>query len=186
MAKDHLLDRMGRVTFGQNVGSQMYADGNIVSGTAVVRNWYNESKTYNYQDPDEGGQENFTQLVWKSTTKVGFGCAKNVEKRTIYYAAHYEPCGNVTGQFLENVIKPNSRTNRARLLISVVKESGGSFLDLPDAVKSSQNSQKQKGDRDTTVPVNPTEKKKEGKQKELGFMCIPKKDRGGTSKSATH
>lgn len=43
----------------------------------------------------------FTQMVWRSTTQVGFGISSRNNKA--YCVAHYWPRGNVVGHFAENV-----------------------------------------------------------------------------------
>ncbi|CAH8507058.1 unnamed protein product [Dicrocoelium dendriticum] len=65
--------------------------------------------------------EDFTQLVWKGTEYVGFGCAINQDGDAIFIAAHYSPKGNVDGEFLKNVLKPHvgdTFTDGWNLLIS--------------------------------------------------------------------
>ena len=43
----------------------------------------------------------FTQVVWKSTTKVGFGYAANAN--SCYVCARYNPAGNMMNAFQDNV-----------------------------------------------------------------------------------
>ena len=46
---------------------------------------------------------NFTQLIWKSTKFVGFGCS-NFNGKYCYVALYY-PAGNILGEFTDNVFK---------------------------------------------------------------------------------
>ncbi|KAF8569878.1 hypothetical protein P879_04415 [Paragonimus westermani] len=45
----------------------------------------------------------FSQLIWKSTSKCGFGRAISSDGKSAYVVGHYYPPGNVQGQFAENV-----------------------------------------------------------------------------------
>jgi glioma pathogenesis-related protein 2 len=76
-----------------------------------VTSWYNEVKKYNYNNPvfqKETGH--FTQVVWKSSTKLGMGLAagKHGRSNAHYCVAEYRPYGNYAGEFRENVLPPRS------------------------------------------------------------------------------
>ncbi len=47
----------------------------------------------------------FTQLVWNSSTLVGYGLSRNeIDKwYKVYCVANYHPHGNFENQFMENV-----------------------------------------------------------------------------------
>jgi hypothetical protein len=72
--------------------------------------WYSESAQYNASSPTAS---DFTQLVWKGTTKIG--CAwslncPNVHDNDPYGTfdhyllyCEYEPKGNIAGQYQQNV-----------------------------------------------------------------------------------
>ena len=72
--------------------------------TSATDWWYNEIKHYDYSKPmlTEMTQQ-FTQLIWKSTTKVAFGIAG------AFVVGWYYPAGNVQGQFEENVLPLSER-----------------------------------------------------------------------------
>lgn len=68
----------------------------------AVKNWYKENIYYNYQNPGFSSQTgHFTQLVWKSTQKIGFGIATNGQR--IVVVADYYPPGNYQNKFSQNV-----------------------------------------------------------------------------------
>ena len=68
----------------------------------AVNQWYSEYKYYNYSNPGFSQKTgHFTQVVWKSSNKIGFGIAKN-GSRTVVVADYY-PAGNVFSQFPKNV-----------------------------------------------------------------------------------
>uniref|UniRef100_A0A0N5BKX2 SCP domain-containing protein n=1 Tax=Strongyloides papillosus TaxID=174720 RepID=A0A0N5BKX2_STREA len=70
----------------------------------VVKLWYDENEYYDYgskqYNPKAG---HFTQLVWKESTKAGFGVAKG--SKGYYVVCKYQPPGNVIGFFDQNVLK---------------------------------------------------------------------------------
>lgn len=71
------------------------------SAEAVVGSWYSEIDDYDYSKPGfKSGTGHFTQVVWKSATKIG--CATNFGSVCNYST------GNVVGQFGSNVkpLKP--------------------------------------------------------------------------------
>ena len=102
--------------------------------------WYNEIKSYNYAKSGfSGATGHFTQLVWKSTTSVGFGIqveSDSINARFVFFftvrvlhctfnvlkvssdgtaftgVASYAPAGNIVkkGSFTANVL-PCSAVN---------------------------------------------------------------------------
>ena len=76
-------------------------------GSDAVREWYDEIKNYDFAaakfSPTSG---HFTQLVWKSSTKVGIARAAGQcgEYFETYIVFVFEPRGNMQGAFAENVL----------------------------------------------------------------------------------
>lgn len=76
--------------------------------------WYEESKQYSYSDPKfTYNTGHFTQLVWKSTQKIGcawISCNGQHGTPGAYLVCEYSPAGNITnpGYFAENVTPPSS------------------------------------------------------------------------------
>ncbi|XP_068747361.1 Golgi-associated plant pathogenesis-related protein 1-like [Montipora capricornis] len=74
----------------------------------AMKGWYDDEEgLYNYDNPGFTFKTgHFTQVVWKSTTKVGVAL---VAKRgsdgymVTYIVARYFPAGNILGQYGENV-----------------------------------------------------------------------------------
>lgn len=84
------------------------------SPSAAITAWYNENKYYSYSDPkfspDTG---HFTQLVWRSTQKIGCAVVRcNGQQGTpgAFLVCEYSPAGNITNQgyFAQNVLPPTS------------------------------------------------------------------------------
>jgi pathogenesis-related protein 1 len=81
---------------------------NVFWGTAdqwppkdVLEVWEAESKNYdratNTCAPGKRCMH-FTQVVWSSTTKLGCGKARSVDRRTEFFVCYYDPAGNYVGQ----------------------------------------------------------------------------------------
>lgn len=87
--------------FGENLAA------GFKDGPAAVKAWYVEGETYNYQSANT--YDHFTQVVWKSTTKMG--CAYKDCSSTgwqLYIVCEYDPPGNVVGRNSQNVLPENS------------------------------------------------------------------------------
>lgn len=56
---------------------------------------------HNYQELQKE-TKSYTQLIWASSRKVGFGRAKSEDGKW-YGCAHYYPEGNIIGLFKNNV-----------------------------------------------------------------------------------
>ncbi|KAL7624220.1 hypothetical protein AAE478_005779 [Parahypoxylon ruwenzoriense] len=62
--------------------------------------WIGEEKNYHGEPIGQGNfgsYGHYTQCMWKSTTKLGVGSAKDA-KGTVYVVGRYSPPGNFTGQ----------------------------------------------------------------------------------------
>ncbi|OQR69098.1 golgi-associated plant pathogenesis-related protein 1-like, partial [Tropilaelaps mercedesae] len=100
---------------GQNlyVESSYTQDNFDVNGETVVKHWYSEQKHYDYyqnRDLLHTQASRFTQLVWKSSQKVGIGKA-TIGAGKVIVVALYKPAGNVAGEFHNNVFSvPIRRT----------------------------------------------------------------------------
>jgi pathogenesis-related protein 1 len=82
---------------GENLSSYSDTSLRAVHGAKM---WYDEIKDY---DPIKNESKNgnavghYTQMVWRNTTKVGFGIAMAADGNIIL-CANYDPAGNFTGQ----------------------------------------------------------------------------------------
>ena len=82
-------------------------------GQEVCDEWYNEINEYNFLDIKNNDKEkvkNFTQLVWKDTTEVGFGWAQS-NQGIFYIVGIYYPSGNIEGKYMENVFPEEELKN---------------------------------------------------------------------------
>lgn len=106
-------------SYAQNYADQYDCSGNLVhshgpygenlavgySDEDTIDAWYNEIDKYSYNDPVfSESTGHFTQLVWKSSTKVGCAskqCGGSVGK---YIICSYDPAGNFINDFAKNVL----------------------------------------------------------------------------------
>ena len=75
-----------------------------------VESWYSEITKYDFNKPGYSHEtSNYTQLVWKSSTNVGFGLNFFKVNDINYYTinAIYSPSGNILELFPDNVIPPS-------------------------------------------------------------------------------
>jgi len=92
---------------GENIKSfKKY--GELGSCAEAVEEWYAEVSNYPFENPPKGVSGltgHFTQLVWKSTSKVGVSIVA-IQRGFItktYVVARYTPPGNVWGKFEQEV-----------------------------------------------------------------------------------
>lgn len=73
--------------------------------------WYNEFYDYNFANPKPNKfSRNFTNMVWKSTTDLGIGIARNSDCSVV--VALYQPeSGNTVDDFKTNV-QPKAEEQR--------------------------------------------------------------------------
>lgn len=96
LKKQNCAFKHSRTKYGENLftGTAGFYDANY-----VVNAWGGEKKDYNYQKNDcKPGKMcgHYTQIVWKSTKKVG--CAKiECDGRTTWVCEYY-PAGNYVGR----------------------------------------------------------------------------------------
>jgi len=96
-------------------GENLYAAyGSTFSGAAAVKSWYDEltDPGYDFSNPGfSSGTGHFTQVVWKSTTRLG--CALKVctplqplgWNPANFLVCEYSPAGNFRGEYEKNVLQ---------------------------------------------------------------------------------
>lgn len=104
LASRGVMQHRSNNKYGENIYYK-WGTGNIqVSGSDAVDSWYSEITDYRFNSPGfASGTGHFTQVVWKGSTELGVGMAKN-SKNQIYVVANYNPPGNFQGDFKQNVL----------------------------------------------------------------------------------
>ncbi|CAG7718729.1 unnamed protein product [Allacma fusca] len=88
--------------FGENV---FWASGGSINGAKPCQAWYSEIKDFDFNRIDHTpGTGHFTQLLWKSSTKIGIALASG--KAGHFVVANYNPPGNFLGQYPQNIYPP--------------------------------------------------------------------------------
>ncbi len=85
--------------YNENVFEIDTGDPSNITGEIIVKSWYDQHQQYNPNN--EASAPVFSQLVWKTSTKLGVGHAYNGQK--LYVIVLYKPSGNIRGQFAANV-----------------------------------------------------------------------------------
>ncbi|XP_017772831.1 PREDICTED: uncharacterized protein LOC108559950 isoform X2 [Nicrophorus vespilloides] len=102
------ISRRPNNPYGENIYMSYSSDYSYTPGAReVVAAWYDECKVYAYGNEGvQSGALHFTQIVWKGTSELGIGYARN-NRGEMYVVANYSPRGNFVGQFLDNVQRPH-------------------------------------------------------------------------------
>ncbi|XP_028406918.1 A disintegrin and metalloproteinase with thrombospondin motifs 16-like [Dendronephthya gigantea] len=96
---------------GENLAS---AWGSTTVETNATKAWYDEVWDYNYchdetnfNRPGHEGKAigHFTQVIWRTSTKLGIGYARTSDKERVFVVGRYLDHGNVRGQYGQNVPK---------------------------------------------------------------------------------
>ncbi|XP_018084491.1 GLI pathogenesis-related 2 L homeolog isoform X2 [Xenopus laevis] len=107
---DHLVPKRALqhsdTQHGQNLWYQWGTDTSLPTGKEVAETWYNENAKYSFSTPGfQSGSGNFTQMIWKSSSQVGFGLS--TDSRGMYIVVgFYDPAGNISNKsyFQDNVL----------------------------------------------------------------------------------
>ncbi|MFV2195653.1 CAP family protein [Nocardiopsis sp. LOL_012] len=77
---------------------------------SAVDMWYHEMLDYDFRTPSpQHTTHNFTQLVWKSSERIGIGIAhvsREDSMQGCMVVARFDPPGNYVGRYEENVLPP--------------------------------------------------------------------------------
>ncbi|XP_076264117.1 uncharacterized protein LOC143198658 isoform X2 [Rhynchophorus ferrugineus] len=93
--------------YGENIFSMYSSDySHIPTARDAVKEWYEEIKKHVFGvEKVPAGSLHFTQIIWRNSTELGVGIAKNKRGQT-YVVCNYHPRGNFVGQFVDNVPRP--------------------------------------------------------------------------------
>lgn len=81
------------------------------AGEEATSLWYAEIANYSFSDPRLSPEtDSFTQVVWKGSTKLGMGCARDLQTNDLYVVALYDPKGNDPVGLRSNVLNKGGVT----------------------------------------------------------------------------
>lgn len=82
--------------FGENISWMSNSEENLARGVDL---WNEEKVYFNYKPigNDWADAGHYTQVIWRSTKKVGCGCAQGASGAT-FFVCNYDPPGNYVGQ----------------------------------------------------------------------------------------
>ncbi|XP_065651808.1 uncharacterized protein LOC100209399 isoform X2 [Hydra vulgaris] len=104
--KSLLFDYDEQTQEGENIAVMKDIE---VSGTTVVDYWYKEMNSYDFSNDGLAQKTGcFTQLIWKSTIKVGVARV-STSNGTQFIVARYFPPGNNLRKVSQNVLPPTIR-----------------------------------------------------------------------------
>ena len=105
---EHSGNKLENESLGENLYMQWISRGRVqATARDAMKSWYDEIELHSFKRPkysEETGH--FTQLVWKSTRKMGVGVALSADGREVYMVVNYFPAGNIInhGYFESNVL----------------------------------------------------------------------------------
>ena len=109
----------------ENVGENIFTCTSILKtqcynedSTKPVDDWYNEINNYNFNDPGFTlDTAHFTQLIWKSTTRLGCGASVRTDGVTYKVVCNYYTAGNIVdaNKYSENVLPVTEYSNILKL-----------------------------------------------------------------------
>ncbi|CAH8434923.1 unnamed protein product [Heterobilharzia americana] len=73
------------------------------TGVDATKTWYQEIEDYDFKKENQFSCGHFTQVLWRSTLRAGFGRAFSKDHRSIYVVGRYDPPGNYSREFRNNV-----------------------------------------------------------------------------------
>ncbi|CAF2968549.1 unnamed protein product [Rotaria sp. Silwood2] len=107
---EHSGHTLGDEYVGENLHMEWIYQGKTKpSAKLVAKSWYDEIALHDFENPTFLQETaHFTQMVWKSTRKLGVGFAYSPDQTELYVVANYYPAGNIEepGFFEANVLPP--------------------------------------------------------------------------------
>ncbi|XP_024939236.1 uncharacterized protein LOC107266196 isoform X3 [Cephus cinctus] len=129
LAAKSRLEHRTNIDYGENLYCMWSSNPKtIVGGEEPVNEWYAEEAQHQYgKEPTTLKTGHFTQVVWRDSTELGVGMARN-RNGEVYVVCNYNPAGNFLGSFIDNVLPPSGncppgkKLNSEKSLVSVDEE----------------------------------------------------------------
>jgi hypothetical protein len=107
LSESDTLTHSSMIWDGKNVGENIAKAGAVINDPSqlIVNKWYEEKENYDFsKNCSQNNTKNFTQIVWKDTTEIGFGLAYSQTGNT-FIVVNYYPSGNISNEYDYNVRK---------------------------------------------------------------------------------
>ncbi|XP_001659274.2 protein PRY1 [Aedes aegypti] len=110
LASRNTLQHRTEKKYGENLYAQFGKT--QCSGEDAVQSWYKELKDYTFGQPDPGVKfskvGHFTQVVWKSSKRLGVGMAIASGGKGVFVVCNYDPPGNFKNRYADNVAEKSA------------------------------------------------------------------------------
>ncbi len=80
----------------------------VLNGERMIQMWYREAQVHDFNQDFQPNTQNFSQMVWRESSEVGFGRSKGPNDECYYGVAVFMPIGNVRGRYQDNVFPPSN------------------------------------------------------------------------------
>ncbi len=108
LAKNNRFELSPGSKYGENL-STSYENDKLDAVREVIKRWYDKLEYYNFRNPKANRErpksEQFSSIIWKSTTHMGIGVAKNKIDDKWVVVVFYDP-GATRSRYRENVPLP--------------------------------------------------------------------------------
>lgn len=108
LAKNNKFEVSPSTKYGENLATS-YKKDKLEAVREVVKRWYEKIEYFTFRDPeankDRPKSAQFSSIVWKSTTHMGIGVAKNTKENKWVIVVFYDPAATRT-KYRENVPPP--------------------------------------------------------------------------------
>lgn len=142
LAKKDCMEYSLHEKYGESVYCGWSHDPNSkIKARDCVDKWYSEINDYSFgREPEVLTCGHFTQIVWKNTRELGIGSAKSKSGK-LYVVAHYYPPGNISNQFVKNVLPPGALQFKSTYVPSTTtpRDSNSYLAPAPPNQRNSKN-----------------------------------------------
>ncbi|MEU7632075.1 CAP family protein [Nocardia sp. NPDC049220] len=107
LAETHSFEHRPNPKYGENLYMMTSGGSDYAGAEEAFRGWADEEKDYDYRKPGFSMETgHFTQVIWKSTERLGVARACVPDSSETYVVANYDPPGNYEGRYPENALRP--------------------------------------------------------------------------------
>lgn len=108
LAKNNRFELSPGTKYGENLATS-YAKDKLDAVRDVIKRWYEKMDYFNFRNPeankDRPKSAQFSSIVWRATTHMGIGVARNNHENKWVVAVFYDPAAT-RSKYTENVPPP--------------------------------------------------------------------------------